>query len=317
MSGSSAIDVLVTVYNGERFLEQTIESVISQSFSDWRLLIVDDMSTDKTPQIIQHYSEIDSRIISLKGKHQGVAAAANIGLDAITAPLVARLDADDVCLPNRLQIQYDYLKANPDLTAVGSDVYLIDENNRRLRRRKAAQGWQNIQNILKTRNCMCHPSSMIRTAVLKNIGGYREKFKNSLDYDLWLRLSEVGRIDNISQDLLLYRRHSEQISSNNNAHRQTIYSVGAVTDFFLRKYCPKEPETNIDINNPDDIAQKLITLYASITIHLELRILNRHAIRLLRHASNLSSPIKKQLVLTIKPYLTVKQKLKMLLYGIG
>ncbi len=203
---------------------------------------MDDMSTDKTPQIIQHYSEIDSRIISLKGKHQGVAAAANIGLDAITAPLVARLDADDVCLPNRLQIQYDYLKANPDLTAVGSDVYLIDENNRRLRRRKAAQGWQNIQNILKTRNCMCHPSSMIRTAVLKNIGGYREKFKNSLDYDLWLRLSEVGRIDNISQDLLLYRRHSEQISSNNNAHRQTIYSVGAVTDFFYANIAQKNPK---------------------------------------------------------------------------
>jgi len=317
MSGTPAIDVLVTVYNGERFLAQTIESVINQSFSNWRLIIVDDLSTDRTPQIIKHYAEIDTRIISLKGEHKGVAAAANIGLKAVTAPLVARLDADDVCLPSRLQVQCDFLKSNPEITAVGSDVYLIDENNNRLRRRTAARGWHNIQNILKTRNCMCHPSSMIRTAALKQIKGYREKFKNSLDYDLWLRLSEIGRIENVSQDLLLYRRHSEQISSNNNAHRQTIYSVGAVTDFFLRKYCPTESETNIDVNSPDDIAQKLMTLYSSKTIHEELRILNRHAIRLLRHASNLSSPIKKQLVLTIKPHLIFKQKLKMLLYGIS
>ena len=311
MSGTPAIDVLVTVYNGERFLAQTIESVISQSFSNWRLIIVDDLSTDRTPQIIKHYAEIDTRIISLKGEHKGVAAAANIGLKAVTAPLVARLDADDVCLPSRLQVQYDFLNANSDITAVGSNVYLIDENNKRLRRRTAARGWRNIENILKTRNCMCHPSSMIRTAALKQIKGYREKFKNSLDYDLWLRLSEIGRIENVSQDLLLYRRHSEQISSNNNAHRQTIYSVAAVTDYFLRKYQRNNnDQTQIDERNPKDIAEKLSSLYKCLVSPDDIASLNRHAIRLLRYARALDPNTRKTLQKSINPHLKVRQRLK-------
>jgi glycosyltransferase involved in cell wall biosynthesis len=314
MSGTSAIDVLLTVYNGERFIEQTIESVINQSFSDWRLIIVDDLSTDSTPQIIQSYADADSRITLLKGNHKGVAAAANIGLEAVTAPLVARLDADDVCLPDRLQIQYDYLKANPDISAVGSDVILVDENNHRLRHRRAPTGWENIENILKTRNRMCHPSSMIRTDTLRKIGGYRNKFKNSLDYDLWLRISEVGKIDNISLDLLLYRRHSSQISASNNAHRQTIYSVAAVTDYFLRRYQNNDDLTQIDECDPKDIAEKLASLYQYPLSSDDITALNRHAIRLLRHARVLDPGARNTLKKAIKPHLTFRQLLKLWFY---
>lgn len=310
---ASVIDVLVTVYNGERFIAQTIDSVIGQTFQDWRLIIVDDLSTDRTEEIIRSYIARDPRILLIKGEHKGIAAAANVGLRAAKAPLLARLDADDIALPERLQIQYDFLQAHTDVLAVGSDVYLIDENNRRLRRRKAPVGWQKIQNILQTRNCMCHPSATIRTSALRQIGGYRDKFRNSLDYDLWLRISEIGKIENIPQDLLLYRRHASQVSASGNTHRQTIYSVGAATDFFLRRY-GLSGETVIDENNTDDLAAKLVTIYRSGPPSGDANSLNRHAIRLLRRARCLSPAARGELELTLRPFLSGQQRFKLGLY---
>jgi len=310
----AAIDVLVTVYNGERFIGQMIESVLDQAFSDWRLIIVDDLSTDQSEEIIQSYIDRDPRILLLKGEHQGVAAAANIGLKAATAPLVARLDADDVCVPERLQVQHDFMQQHPDVLAVGSYAYLIDANNKRLRRRTAPTEWATIEETLKTRNCMCHPSSMIRTSALQKIGGYRSKFRNSLDYDLWLRVSEIGKIENIPQDLLLYRRHSSQISASNNAHRQTLYSVGAITDYFLRKYRPADSETLFNEESPDDIANKLVSLYESEVSSSDRHCLNRHAIRFLRRVNKLSKNSEKALRDTIRPHLTLHQRTKLWLY---
>lgn len=315
MSDSTpAIDVLVTVYNGERFIAQTIDSVIGQTFQDWRLIIVNDLSTDRTEEIIRSYAARDPRILLIQGEHKGIAAAANIGLRAVTAPLVARLDGDDIALPERLQIQHDFLQTHPDVLAVGSDVYLIDENNKRLRRRKAPVGWQRIQDILQTRNCMCHPSATIRTSALQQIGGYRDKFRNSLDYDLWLRISEIGKIENIAQDLLLYRRHASQVSASGNAHRQTIYSVGAVTDHFLKKYGFADIECEVNESNNDDIAHKLILLYRNGVASEDRRALNRHAIRLLRYARSLSLAAREELTAAAGAFFSVTERVKFALY---
>lgn len=314
-AATAAIDVLVTVYNGEPYIAQTLDSVIEQTFTDWRLIVVDDLSTDRTAAIVSEYAKRDPRIMLVKGEHKGIAAAANIGLAYVTAPLVARLDGDDIALPERLQVQFDYLQQHPDVLAVGSDVMLVDEHNKPLRRRKAPTGWENIREILKTRNCMCHPSATIRTEALRRIGGYRDKFRNSLDYDLWLRISEIGKIENISQDLLLYRRHASQVSASGNAHRQTIYSVGAVTDYFLRKYRIELPQTVIDESDNDDLAWKLVAVYRAEPTADDLPCLNRHAIRLLRYARSLGGASRAMLVQTILPKLSVKQRIKFFLYS--
>lgn len=309
----AAIDVLVTVYNGERFLAQTLDSVLAQTFADWRLIVVDDQSTDGTAAILADYAARDPRITVLPGPHQGIAAAANAGLAHVTAPLLARLDGDDIALPERLQVQHDFLQRHPDVLAVGSDVMLIDENNKRLRRRRAPVGWEKIRDILQTRNCMCHPSSMLRSEALRRIGGYRAKFRNSLDYDLWLRVAEIGKIENIAQDLLLYRRHAAQVSASGNTHRQTIYSVGAATDFFLRRY-GLPGETVIDENNTDDLAAKLVAIYRSGPPAGDVASLNRHAIRLLRRARALGPAARGELERTLRPFLSGQQRLKLGLY---
>lgn len=314
--GSMArIDILLTVFNGEPFLARTLDSVLAQQFTEWRLIAVDDCSTDGTPAILADYARRDDRILVVRGEHKGIAAAANIGLAHVTAPLVARLDGDDIAVPERLQVQYDFLMQHPEILAVGSDVMLIDENDKPLRRRKAPVGWQKIHDILRTRNCMCHPSSIIRTEALQRIGGYRPKFRNSLDYDLWLRISEIGQIDNIPQDLLLYRRHAAQVSGSANTHRQTIYSVGAITDYFLRKYCPGSPETLIDEANNDDLALKLAAVYQAAPSASDIQCLNRHAIRLQRYAKALSPSARQTLRQIAEPHFSPKQRLKSWTYA--
>lgn len=311
----AAIDVLVTVYNGERFLAQTLDSVLAQTFANWRLIVVDDQSTDSTAAILADYAARDPRITIVPGPHLGIAAAANAGLAHVTAPLLARLDGDDIALPERLQVQFDFMQRHADVLAVGSNVMLIDENNKRLHRRCAPVGSEKIHAILQTRNCMCHPSSMLRSDTVRKIGGYRAKFRNSLDYDLWLRIAEIGKIENIAQDLLLYRRHAAQVSASGNTHRQTIYSVGAATDFFLRRY-GLPGETVIDENNTDDLATKLVAIYRSNPPPGDVASLNRHAIRLLRRARTLSPVARRELESTLRPFLSSQQRLKLGLYSL-
>lgn len=312
----ASIDIVMPVFNCERFIADSIKSVIAQSLTDWRLIIVDDMSTDKTAQIIDSFMSKDRRILILKGDHRGVASAINLGLTKVTAEYVARLDGDDIALPERLQVQHEFMLRNPDVIVVGSGATLIDEQNRRLRQRHVPIGWEHIRDLLKTRNCLCHPTVLIRTTALRQVGGYRDKFRTSQDYDLWLRLSEIGRIENLPQSLLLYRRHSSQISTGSNSHRQTLYSVGAAIDFFLRKYRLPESETLIDEIQSDDLAVKLLAIYAHGPAIEDRPSLNRHALRLLRHSRTLTPEARRKLQHAMSPFLSGREQLKGWLYSV-
>lgn len=313
MPTPAEIDIVMPVYNCERYLAQSIDSVLAQHFKNWRLIVVDDCSTDQTEEIVQCYAARDPRIILTKGEHKGVAAAINTGLALVEAPFVARLDGDDIALPERLQVQYDFMTQHPRVLVLGSCATLINERDRLLRPRRVPTGWERIRETLKTRNCLCHPTVLIRTEALRQVGGYRDKFQTSQDYDLWLRLSEIGKIENLPQSLLLYRRHSSQVSASSNSHRQTIYSVGAATDFFLRRY-GLPSETMIDEHNADDLVAKLITIYRHRPSVGDIASLNRHAIRLLRHARAISPAARDELERTLSPLLGSQQKLKLGLY---
>jgi len=310
----SRVDVLMTVYNGERFIAQAIESIQSQSIRDWRLIVVDDCSTDSTPDILASCADQDPRLLVIKGEHEGIAAAANIGLSEVRAPLVARIDSDDIATPNRLEIQIQYMLENPAIVALGSYVRLIDVQNRRLGLRKAPTDPSEIEATLKTRNCMCHPSSVIRTEALRKIGGYRVKFHNSLDYDLWLRLSDIGEISNQALELLLYRRHPSQVSASGNAHRQTLYSVGAAIDYFFRRYKRADRESVIDEFNNDNLATCLQEIYGFELSAPDRTAVNRHAIRLLRYAKALSQGARASLLKAMHPNLSFMERLKHKLY---
>lgn len=309
------VDVLLTVYNGERFISRTIESVLGQSLENWRLIVVNDQSTDDTARIVADHAARDKRIVVVVGPHQGIAAAANTGLAHVLAPFVARLDADDIAEPNRLATQLAFLLANPMVAAVGSDVQLIDQNDKPLRRRRMPGRALTIRETLKTRNCVIHPSSMIRTQVLDKIGGYREKFRNSEDYDLWLRIAAVGDIVNLPTCLTRYRRHATQITSQENSRRLTIYSVAAAVDYFLRYYGATE-QCEIDEAQPAKLADALASLYTYGPSSGDLRAINRHAMRLLRHVTDLAPSARQRLIEVVKEHLNLVERLKFRIYKI-
>jgi len=221
-----AISVLLPVFNAERYLGAALESVLAQTFTDFECVIVDDGSTDTSPTILAQYAAHDGRIRIIRQKNLGIVAALNRGLADCRAPLVARMDADDVCHPARLQHQIHFMHARPDVAVVGTAIRLVDEIGRpgpviRHPARPAV-----VARALQHGNVIAHPTVMMRTAKVVASGGYREALRHAEDYDLWLRISDRSLLANLPTPLIDYRVHARQISWEQ-AEAQAIRMIAA------------------------------------------------------------------------------------------
>jgi len=211
-----AVTVLMPVFNGERFLREAVESILNQSFTDFEFLIIDDASSDGTPDILKEYAGRDSRLRLERNEwNLQIAATLNKGLALAAAPLIARMDADDIALPDRFERQITRFAAQPALTAIGGSVCFITETGEPTGRRLDYP--EDHQAIVKAlwaheRN-LAHPTVMFRTEAVKYVGGYRPLIAYAEDYDLWFRLSEAGPLGNLQEPLLLYRVHSASITA--------------------------------------------------------------------------------------------------------
>jgi glycosyltransferase involved in cell wall biosynthesis len=220
------VSVLVAVHNGERFVAEAIESVLAQTFGDWELVIVDDASTDSTAARLQSFD--DARIVVVtRAQSRGLAAALNAGLAHCRAPLVARLDADDRCHPERLARQCARMTADSQLGALGSFVREIDVSGVPIGRRHVPVGVDNVVKTLRWRSALAHPTVMFRKALVLEVGGYRPETNRYEDYDLWLRLAAVCRIDNVDAELLDYRVHPAQVTAKRVFDRRAAGHLGA------------------------------------------------------------------------------------------
>lgn len=208
------VSVIMPVYNAERYVAEAIESVLAQTMGDFEFLIHDDGSTDGSAAIVQSYAARDPRISFSSGENSGVAAALNTLVLRARAPWLARMDADDVCLPERFAQQLARLEAEPDLVVLGTAAITIDGEGRRIvhnfppRDHEAIDGG-NLRGMCQIE----HPSVMISTAALAKVGGYDALAHNGQDIDLWLRLAEVGRLANSADIGILYRLHEGSVSS--------------------------------------------------------------------------------------------------------
>lgn len=218
-----AISVAMSVYNGERFLAPAIESVLAQDFADFEFLIVDDGSTDASPAIVRRYAQQDSRVRPILRENRGLIASLNEMIEAARAPIIARMDADDICRPDRFSKQIGFLAGHPDYGVVGSWSEDIGEHGENLVRSGADHPVSHEDLLAAIEiggQLICHPAAMYRRDVVLAVGGYHAAFRHCEDLDLWLRLSSVTRLGNIPERLLRYRRYPGQVSSRHATEQQ-------------------------------------------------------------------------------------------------
>ncbi len=216
MSGLPKVSILMPVRNEERYLQAALNSLYAQTLSDWELVVVDDGSSDRTPQILAAAAGLDNRVKVIRREGGGLVAALNTGLEKCQAPLLARMDGDDISHPRRLSEQAACLEANPDIGLVACSF-------RHFPRTSLKQGmldyetWQNalqdhdlIANDLFVESPFVHPGIMTRRTIMEQLGGYRD-CGWAEDYDLWLRMAAAGvKFTKLPHQFFFWRDHPER-----------------------------------------------------------------------------------------------------------
>lgn len=210
---SLKVSVVMPVYNAERYLHDSINSVLNQTLDDFELIIVDDGSVDNSRKIINEFT--DKRIVLVENNHNFIESL-NIGMKLARAPFIARMDADDIMLNKRLEVQYEYMKAHPEINVCGSWFVKFDEHTEQLCRLETDP--EILKVLLLTQNPLAHPTTMICKRALEFLlklnpdGPYRKDYLYAEDYKLWCEIVEHGGVVlNLPEILLKYRRSDCQV----------------------------------------------------------------------------------------------------------
>lgn len=235
------VSVLMSVYNGERYLVEAIESILTQNYPDFEFLIIDDGSNDGTSRILADYVVKDPRVRVVPNDiNIGLARCLNKGIKLARGEYIARMDCDDISLPERLAKQVDFLEKNPSVSCIAVKIKQIDANGFFL------GYWEDdfntttsgeILDLMPTRNCIAHPGVMLRASTLSKMM-YNDSLQNSQDYDLWMRLLASGhRIDKLDEVLLSYRITPASVTSTSNRKNpywKTVYVKSAYLQWAFR-----------------------------------------------------------------------------------
>lgn len=223
VSRTPAITIILPVYNGDRYLEKAILSVLDQDYKNFELLIIDDGSTDTSETIIKKIiSETnDDRIKFIKNeKNIGLIATLNKGLSLSESPYIGRIDSDDSWhRKDKLSLQIDYLEKNPETFVVGTWAHIIDENDKPLFDLRTPVTDRELRNRFLLGNQIIHPSTVFRRSKALEVGGFIEGEKYVEDYSLWLRLGEIGMLYNFPEFLMTYRVHANSATQKNNVEQ--------------------------------------------------------------------------------------------------
>ena len=196
-----AVSVLMGVRDGAAWISRAIGSLLSQTLDDLELIVVDDGSTDATAGLLSGVR--DPRLVVERQPRAGLAAALNRALGRARAPLIARLDVDDIALPTRLARQRAFLQAHPEVGLLGTAARVVDESGRDVEIIRPPEDDSAVRRALIRRNPFVHSSVMLRRALVASVGGYDVSFAVAQDYDLWLRLSAITRMANLAEPLVI------------------------------------------------------------------------------------------------------------------
>jgi glycosyltransferase involved in cell wall biosynthesis len=301
------------VYNAEKYIAEAVESILGQTYRNFEFIITDDGSTDNSLAILKRYAAEDARIQISSKPNAGYLIRLNEMLDLARGEFIARMDADDVAMPKRFVTQLEFLDAHPEVVAVGSRILAIDGEGDPIMEFCTAQTHEEIDRAhLELRGGhINHPAAMIRTSVIRAVGGYRAELWPAEDVDLWLRLAEVGRLANLPERLLKYRQHLQSTGYTKQAIQRDRWHAAAVAAFERRgvpvpsDWQPEEmkaaAESEAQAAGEADVVQHQLkwgwwALYAG-----NVRTARKYAFRLLRK-SPLSSEVWKFVVCSLRGY---------------
>ena len=223
------ISVVLPIYNGENTSKLAIDSVLNQTYSNFELIIINDGSTDNTKQIIESYT--DERIVVINQENLGLAKSLNKGIKIAKGPYIARMDADDICYPQRFERQIEKFQQNPELSVVGTWVKVRYSDGSTAIKRRPKSHTDILKHIVKI-NPFSHSSVMIKKSDLINVDLYNEKRDGSKtvlveDYDLWVKLIKSGsKLANIDEVLMENLIHSNSIMGSRNLYKNLKQKIG-------------------------------------------------------------------------------------------
>ena len=231
----------MSTYNDARYLPGAIESILGQSLQDFELIIIDDHSADETPEALANYIQRDSRIRVIRNERNvGVARSLNRGIEVARGELIARMDSDDISLPERFDKQVAFLDAHPEVGVLGTQTLFIDESGQLFRQAEWEKPTSHNSLVwqLFYATPICHPSVMMRTECLRSVGGYSPDYPNE-DMQLWTRMALTTKLANLDDILLHYRMPPEELIQKLSYWEPQVQRVG-------REYAERLTNHNID-----------------------------------------------------------------------
>lgn len=305
------ISVVMPVYNGEKYLREAIDSILNQTFSDFEFIIINDASKDGTEEIIKSYE--DDRIVYLKNEQNlGVAGTLNRGLGVAKGEYIARMDSDDISLPERLKKQVEYMDKHKDVGVLGTDILIFGEGIEE-REFIFSHKKEQVKAELFLKSSVAHPTVMIRNSILKsNHLKYTEKYNGFEDFALWWDVVKYSNIEVLPEILLKYRQHISQVTKKHKAYYKDVYREffderislfgleNEASKELLYRYCTSDygDFNEKDINELIGYFRKLISKNAEIKIFNQKAFKNNITAVLYRiiSASELNEKVKKNVI---------------------
>lgn len=248
------VSVILPIYNSEKYIKDALGSILNQTFEEFEVLAIYDNGTiDNTPEILSEYSKVDNRVIPINiGDKIGIVNALNYGIKKAKGQYIARMDADDICYKERFEKQIKFLDKYIDVDVVGTSIEIFGDidnesklyNEEWFNKQFDFNSFEETETIFLRGCAIAHPTAMIRKDRIVKIGGYREEYKESEDYDLWMRIIKTGgKIAKLKDRLLKYRMHQESKTNKSytiDQYRLAKYVMSLRCDYIKNKYIDRE-----------------------------------------------------------------------------
>lgn len=214
MKNEPLISVVMPAYNAQKYISSAIESILNQTFKDFELIIVNDCSIDNTLKIIKSFRRKDQRIkIINNGMRLNIAATLNKGISQAKSNIIARMDADDISLPERLELQYKLINSSKNISVIGANIIIIDANGNEIAIRAYPNSSEKLKKCLFRYSSFAHPVVCFRKDIFDSVGGYDPKYSPTEDLDLWFRMGSKHKFGSVNKPLLKYRLYKNSSSN--------------------------------------------------------------------------------------------------------